>query len=338
MLSWFYQGWLEIMKRIIIAVGATLLFLLNTASGQGLNEAQKRRLHLPYVRAATNCYAKAIEGSVPALDMAREGRWYDALSAAGKACEAQIIAMINVHDQLYGPGTGVTFFRGPYIDDLPRAVGTRLKSALAQRSNEVEQANALRKQRVEEAEKARNLLRDRMYACTTGELENLVASSESAEVLATAAMTICNKEVQSALDAAMEVVRLDGVPSDGIRASLNDVIKRNVVTSAVQARANAKKTEAPAQPLQTAVPRSAATQASNIQTPESCLKAASSLREGQLVDQEKLISTMLDICRPEIENAARTKFLADPTLSLSDLRTQALESAVRYAKALVESR
>jgi hypothetical protein len=68
------------------------------------------------------------------------------------------------------------------------------------------------------------------------------------------------------------------------------------------------------------------------------LKDASSLREGQLVDQEKLISMMLDICRPEIENAARVKFLADPNQSLADLRTQALESAVRYAKVLVEAR
>ena len=325
------------MKRIFIAFGATLVFLLNTASGQGLNEAQKRRLHLPYVRAATDCYARVIEENVQALDMAREGRWYDALSATGKVCERPVLTMINMHDQLYGPGTGVTFFRGPYVDDLPRAVGTRLKTALARRSNEVEQANTLRKQRVEEAAKARDLLRDRMYACTTSELENLVSSSESAEVLATAAMTICNREVQAALDAAMEVARLDGASTDGIRASLNDVIKRNVVTSAVQARANARKSATPAQPLPTALPQSSPSQASNIQTPERCLKTASSLREGQLVDQEKLISMMLDICRPEIENAARTKFLADPTLSLADLRTQALESAVRYAKALIAS-
>jgi hypothetical protein len=326
------------MKRIIFALGASSVFFLNAASGQGLTEQQKRRLHLPYVRAATDCYAKVMEGNASALDLAGQGRWYDALSAVGKMCDAPVVAMINVHDQLYGPGTGATFFRGPYVEDLPRAVGTRLKGALARRSNEVEQANAVRKQRSEEAARARDLLRDRMYACTTGELDNLVASSESAEVLATAAMTICNKEVQAALDAAMEVVRLDGVAPDGIRASLDDVIKRNVVTSAVQARANAKKTPPPAQPLQTALPKPSAAPTSNIQTPENCLQDASSLREGQLVDQEKLISTMLDICRPEIENAARIKFLADPTQSLADLRTQALESAVKYAKVLIDTR
>jgi hypothetical protein len=326
------------MKRIIIAIGAFSVLSLNAAFAQGLTEPQKRRLHLPYVRAATDCYASAVEGNTSALDLAREGRWYDALSAVGKVCETQVVAMINVHDQLYGPGTGATFFRGPYVEDLPRAVGTRLKNAIARRSNEVEQANSIRRQRSEEAAKARDLLRDRMYACTTGEIDNLVSSSESAEILATAAMTICSREVRAALDAAMEVVRLDGVSPDGIRDNLNEVIKKNVVTSAVQARANARKAEPPAQTLQTAAPPPSTAQGFGIQTPESCLKAASSLREGQLVDQEKLISTMLDVCRPEIENAARTKFLADPTQSLADLRTQALESAVKYAKALVDAR
>ncbi|MBJ6125467.1 hypothetical protein [Microvirga splendida] len=325
------------MKRVLFALGATSVLFVSAAFGQSLSDAQKRRLHLPYVRAATDCYARAIEANTSALDLAVQGRWYDALSAVGKTCDAPALAMINVHDQLYGPGTGANFFKGPYAEDLPRAVGTRLSGAIARRSSEVEQANAVRKQRSEEAAKARDLLRDRMYACTTSEIEDLVASSESAEVLATAAMTICNKEVQAALDAAMEVVRLDGVAPDGIRSSLNDVIKKNVVTSAVQARASARKAQPPAQALPAALPKTSS-QASNIQTPENCLKDASSLREGQLVDQEKLISTMLDICRPEIENAARVKFLADPTQSLADLRTQALESAVRYAKVLVEAR
>jgi hypothetical protein len=58
---------------------------------------------------------------------------------------------------------------------------------------------------------------------------------------------------------------------------------------------------------------------------------------GQLIDQEKLITMMLDICRPEIENVARSKFLADPSQSLSDLRAQSLESAVKHAKSLVNA-
>jgi hypothetical protein len=37
------------------------------------------------------------------------------------------------------------------------------------------------------------------------------------------------------------------------------------------------------------------------------------LREGKLVEQEKLVSMMLDICRPEIENVAGSEFLDDPT-------------------------
>jgi hypothetical protein len=323
------------MKYHSIALGLLVSLVASVGLGQELTEQQKRRLHLPYIRAATDCYAGAIGASNSALDLAREGKWYDALTSVGNVCNAAAVSLIETHDRLYGPGTGTTFFKGPYLDDLPRAVGTRLKEALARRTIEVEQATVIRKQRIDEAARTRDLLRDRMYACTTKELNDLVASSESAEILTTAAMTICNREVQAALNAALELVRLEGGSLDGLRDSLYGVVKKNVVTEAVQAKATAKKADAP--PLSAATARPSSARISNIQTPEDCLKVASSLREGQLIDQEKLITMMLDICRPEIENVARSKFLADPSQSLSDLRAQSLESAVKHAKSLVNA-
>jgi hypothetical protein len=59
------------------------------------------------------------------------------------------------------------------------------------------------------------------------------------------------------------------------------------------------------------------------------------LREGKLVEQEKLVSMMLDICRPEIENVAGSEFLDDPTRQLGDLRTKSLERALEYAKNII---
>jgi len=328
---------LKMMKRIAIGVGVLAGLLAQAAFGQGMTDAQKRKVHLPYVRAATDCYARAIETNTSTLDLARENRWYDAISAIGNTCNQALLGMIDIHDRLYGPGTGITFAKGPYLEDLPRAVGVRLKEAIARRSNEIEQMQASRQQRIEEAKKSRDLLRDRMYACTTKELDQLVASSESAEVLTSAAMTLCNREVQATLDAALELSRLEGGSSADLRDDLTAVIKKNILAGAVQAKANAKKLDASPQmlPATTSQPPARATGA--LQTPEECLKVASSLREGRLIDQEKLITTMLDMCRPEIENAARTNFLADPSQSLPALRTQALESAVRYAKALLNA-
>jgi hypothetical protein len=325
------------MKRIGIAVWLLSTFFFQTAFSQELTEGQKRRLHLPYVRSATDCFARSIQENTPALDLAREGKWYDALSAVGKVCETAIITMIDVHDRLYGPNSGSMFFKGPYLDDLPRAVGTRLKDALSRRSAELEQASAAQRQRIDEATRTKDLLRDRMYECTTKELAELVVSAESAEILATAAMTICNKEVQAALDSAVQLMRLQGSSTDGLRDELSGVVKRNVVTNAVQARANARQASPTAQSLPAAAPPINSARNSNMKTVDECLKLASSLREGQLVEQEKLVSMMLDICRPEIEGEARSKFLADPSKSLTDLRTQALESAVTQAKSLINA-
>ncbi|MCB5175516.1 hypothetical protein [Microvirga lenta] len=320
------------MRFAAIFVGL-LSLIASAASAQELTEAQKRRIHLPYIRAATDCFARTISANTAALDMAREGKWYDALAAAGNLCEAAVHKMISAHDQIYGVGTGSVFFKGPYLDDLPRAVGTRLKDALARRTAELAQAQALGRQQIDEASRTRDLLRDRMYACTKKELEGLVASSETAEILATAAMTICNREVQAALDAAMALVRLEGGNGTGLREELRGVIQRNVVTSAVQVRAASRASAPAASPAS----QDRAARLGGIATPEECLRTASSIREGKLVDQEKLISLMLDVCRPEIENAARAKFLEDPAQELASLRAKALENAVQAAKEIINA-
>jgi hypothetical protein len=325
------------MKRVALGIGLLAGFMAQAAFGQGMTDAQRRKIHLPYVRAATDCYAGVIRANTSTLDLARENRWYDAISAVGDSCNQALLAMIDVHNRLYGPGTGVTFAKGPYLEDLPRAIGVRLKDDLARRSNEVEQAQAGRRQRIEEATRSRNLLRDRMYDCTTKELNQLVASSESAEVLTSAAMTLCSREVDATLDAAIELARLEGSTSSDLRENLSDVVRKNILAGAVQAKASAKKLDASPSMLPAATSQPSPRASGALQSPEECLKAAASLREGQLVDQEKLISMMLDMCRPEIENAARTNFLADPNQSLPTLRTQALEEAVKYAKALLKT-
>lgn len=324
------------MKIVGAILGALVSLWTCAAYAQAYSEAQKRRLHLPYIRAATDCYANTIAANTTALDIAREGRWHDAIRATGDACNSLAGQMVRTHDQIYGSGTGLPFYQGPYLEDLPRAISARLKDVIARRNVEVEQADTARKARLSEANRARDLLRDRVYACTKSELTSLVASSETAEILATAAMTLCNREVQAALDAAMEAYRLDGGTDLRVRDELRTVIQRNVVTSAVQARAAFAKSTSPV----VATPEPAVARQSLPATDaiDRCLKTASSVREGQLVAQEKLIDLMLDLCRPEIENAARLKYLDDPKQDLGEIRRTAAESALAQARSLVGSK
>ena len=51
-----------------------------------------------------------------------------------------------LHDRIYGQGTGQAFLRGDYLDDLPSAVGERIKvevlRRIVQKSNAISGSNA----------------------------------------------------------------------------------------------------------------------------------------------------------------------------------------------------
>jgi hypothetical protein len=47
---------------------------------------------------------------------------------------------------------------------------------------------------------------------------------------------------------------------------------------------------------------------------------------------------MLDLCRPEIENAARSAFLADPSTPLEEARRSAAAQALAEARTIVGER
>ncbi|HLM40459.1 MAG TPA: hypothetical protein VK434_12830, partial [Microvirga sp.] len=88
------------MKYHSIALGLLVSLVARVGLGQELTEQQKRRLHLPYIRAATDCYAGAIGANNSALDLAREGKWYDALTSVGNVCNAAAVSLIETHDRL----------------------------------------------------------------------------------------------------------------------------------------------------------------------------------------------------------------------------------------------
>ncbi|WP_152276466.1 hypothetical protein [Methylorubrum populi] len=330
-----------------------------------LTEAQKRKIHLPYVRAATNCISQSLLMAPDAVRLAKQGQWADALRALPKGqCGAEISTLIGTHDQLYGAGTGQTFFAGPYINDLPRALGNRLKGEferlaaveareIAARQQEVARQEAAKRARIEEADRVVTLYRDKMYECTTNQIVKLAASSEGAEVLATAAMTICDDEIANAVRAGTAKLRIQFPDAETapLRADFEAVIKKNVVTSAVQAKAalNVPRQQAASEPPPAPVTPVVATPPQVSTAPvnagpapaaspvRECLRTMAKAREGKFVNRDDLVKAMLDLCRPEIEGAARSAFLKDDKASLEQTRDKTLQEALREAREVVGS-
>ena len=329
-----------------------------------LTEGQKRKIHLPYIRAATDCVARGILSTPDALRSARLGQLTDAILGIPKGyCGTEIGRMIAAHDQLYGSGTGQSFFTGPYFTDLPRAVGNRLRPELermaaneaqaeAARRRELARLEAEKRERVDQAQRAFTLLKDKMYECTNNQLAKLITSSETAEVLATAAMTICQTEVSNAVDAMNSKLRIESpnLNSAALNTEIEATIRKSVVTTAVQFKAavnTPKPTDAPpasAPPVvNAAVPsqpvvqpsQNPAVAAASPPAVTSCLRTMATAREGKFVNREDLVKAMLELCRPEIEAAARSAFLKDDKITLDKQRDQALGDAMKEARAIV---
>jgi hypothetical protein len=73
------------------------------------------------VRSTTKCIARAVASNARfgATESVQIG---DLIVDAIPACLGPVRAMIEGYDRYYGPGTGESFFMGPYLDALPAVV------------------------------------------------------------------------------------------------------------------------------------------------------------------------------------------------------------------------
>jgi hypothetical protein len=127
---------------------------------------------------------------------------------------------------------------------------------------------------------------------------------------------------------------------------MRKVVRNNVITNAVQLKAGvgvrsgaAPSGTVPASvaPIAPAAPPPAAANAGADLPKElrDCLSAMASARNGKFVDQRQLYEGMLELCRPEIEAAARAAFLANTGGDLAKERERALTTASAAAKAMI---
>lgn len=305
-------------------------------------DAQKRRLMLPNIKAATDCVAKAALNHASIVFSYRFSNIEAVIADAWKQCIPQLQKIAAQHDYLHGEGTGMSFVTGPYRNDLARAVLVRIKPELDARVTAQDQAEAAertakaqqelnRKEAIERLTRTARTIRDLFYECSTQQLRRLVRSAEGADVLATAAMTICRKELDDAVAGWIAVGRAEGTIGNEptFREGLLKVTRESVLTTAVQLKANTL----PAEPSPTppAQPQTA-TEGTGLQT---CLVAMAKAREGKMIEQRVLLEGMLELCRPEIETVARAAYLNTKDADLAAERQKALLSASVAAKKLI---
>ena len=247
------------MKKIALSLVLLISAIADPAVGQvplyqpyaaPLTEAEKRRILLPIVRAATDCIAQRTLAHPNVVDSYRALNLASVIEAVWSQCINELARVATEHDRLHGAGTGIPFVKGAYKDDLPRAVTTRIRSEMERRITAAEQAEAARRaevaraetkkrEEVDRLERVANTLRDRMYECAENELGKLVRSSETAEVLTTAAMSICRREVDGALNAHVELARAQATYSEaeanGLRERLRGGARETISRRCCQA-------------------------------------------------------------------------------------------------------
>jgi len=110
-----------------VSLNATAPIPVDPGVWTQMSVPQKDAALLPLVQRATECIVHRV---------AVDGRYRPDMSPADiddlivdsiSACRRPVRAMIQLHDRLYGNGSGEAFLLGPYLDVLPAAVIRQVK-------------------------------------------------------------------------------------------------------------------------------------------------------------------------------------------------------------------
>jgi hypothetical protein len=98
----------------------------NPGWGQ-LSVAERQAKLLPLVARATDCILRRIAGDPRYRADLRPDEINDLIADSLRGCARPLRAMIDMHDRLYGAGSGEAFLLGPYLDVLPSAIGRQVQ-------------------------------------------------------------------------------------------------------------------------------------------------------------------------------------------------------------------
>lgn len=108
--------------RLPALVAVSLLAALPAFAQQASVDQQRRKIALPFIRAATDCVAQVVATNPIAARAVTDGRGLDLMRTSYATCRAEIDRVERVHDEMHGSGTGKSFLLTAYANDLPRAV------------------------------------------------------------------------------------------------------------------------------------------------------------------------------------------------------------------------
>ena len=98
-----------------------------------LSVAERQARLLPLVARATDCILRRIADDPRDRPDLRPDELNDLIADSLRACARPLRAMIDMHDRLYGTGSGEAFLLGPYLDVLPSAVVRQVRMKAPER-------------------------------------------------------------------------------------------------------------------------------------------------------------------------------------------------------------
>ncbi|MCV9937715.1 hypothetical protein OIU35_15275 [Boseaceae bacterium BT-24-1] len=166
------------------------------------SEAEKRRQHVPYVRAATDCVASVVRRDDQFDSAVAYDSFQPLLNRAVSVCQQSMALMISTHDTIYGFG-GQTFYSGPYLTDLERAVRGRLATQIASSRANAERQATERQAAEERARAERQAQQERERA----EREAAAARAEAQRLEAETRARVARVEKLELLEKTRDLIR-----------------------------------------------------------------------------------------------------------------------------------
>ncbi len=117
----------SLLVNVSMQPGNVTALTVNSQASQ-YSDRQRNAAVRPLMKAATECIARRVAADPRFLQIARTGDVGDLIVESISPCLPAVRALIDVHDEFFGDGTGESFFMGPYLDALPAAVSDLIKS------------------------------------------------------------------------------------------------------------------------------------------------------------------------------------------------------------------
>lgn len=300
------------------------------------------------IRALTNCVLKNASTHPNVGRLLEAEDTHILIVFAQPRCRLEVDRLEQIYDQYYGRGSGKEFIEGQYAQrDLPRALTERLWPEVTKLRAEAEKERAARAaaetEKIARSERNWQSKNEQVFTCTRDALASLVSSSETANMLGSAAMTLCNQAIESSVEAALDHLE---VKSPGLfnvseryelKTKLRDKIRESVLAQAVAARAQAN--AGPTRMGQGTSRKDIDTSVSSTsERVVNCLTAMSQSQKGKLTNRDALVRAMLELCRPEIESAARAAYINDKVNTLERAREITAAAALKVANDLIAGR